>query len=123
MSLNSTTAVHGHTQVVGASLRDCISKDSSLWVVSRALDSVFDIFGDDNCPSSLSVDIALMPVLQQLVSTFKARVSATADAFRYELHFFHHLHYHIIGYRLYVDIAYCYCCCHADDSAKVMHIT
>lgn len=106
MSLNSTTAVHGHTQVVGASLRDCISKDSSLWVVSRALDSIFDIFGDDNCPSSLSVDIALMPVLQQLASTFKARVSATADVFRYELHFFHLLHHH---FRLYVDIAYCYC--------------
>ena len=63
------------SQVVGVSLRECISKDNRLWVVSQALDSVFDIFGDDNCPPSVFVDVTLMPALQKLASTFKARVS------------------------------------------------
>lgn len=75
-----------HAQVVGVSLRECISKDSRLWVVSQALDSVFDIFGDDNCPLSVFVEVALMPVLQKLASTFKARVShhdRSSSALRY----------------------------------------
>ena len=67
--------VLSHAQVVGVSLRECISKDSRLWVVCQALDSVFDVFGDDNCPPSVFVDVALMPALQKLASTFKARVS------------------------------------------------
>ena len=72
--------------MVGVSLRECISKDSRLWVVSQALDSVFDIFGDDNCPPSVFVEVALMPALQKLASTFKARVSHhdhSSNALRY----------------------------------------
>lgn len=49
--------------------------DSSVWVVSQALDSVFDVFGDDNCSPSIFVSIELMPVLERTQSTFKARVS------------------------------------------------
>ena len=52
-------------------------------MVSQALDSVFDIFGDDNCPLSVFVEVALMPALQKLASTFKARVSHMSVAVLY----------------------------------------
>ena len=67
--------IHCSSQVIGSTLRDCIATDHSLWVVSQALDCVFDIFGDDNCPLSLFASLSLMPVLRQCASTFKARVS------------------------------------------------
>ena len=67
---------HMHTpQVIGATLRDSISNDVSLCVVSQALDAVFDLFGDDLCPPSLFVSLSLLPVLTQTNSTLKARVS------------------------------------------------
>ena len=62
-------------QVVGTALRDCISQDGSLWVVCQALDSVFDIFGSDDCPLDLISSLSLHSVLEQCESCFKARVS------------------------------------------------
>ena len=62
-------------QAIGCSLCDSIAKDGSLWVVSQALDSVFDVFGDDSCPPSVFVSVGLLPILKNTSSTFKARVS------------------------------------------------
>ena len=62
-------------QIIGTTLRDCVANDVSLWVVSQALDSLFDLFGDDSCPPAVFISLSILPVLSQITSTFKARVS------------------------------------------------
>ncbi len=62
-------------QIIVSALVNCISQDISLGVVCQALDGVFDIFGDDNCPIELFTSVSLLTVLMQCQSTFKARVS------------------------------------------------
>lgn len=61
--------------MLGTCLRDCVSRDPSLWVVALALDGLFDVFGDDNCPLALFDSLQIMPVLKNAASFFKARVS------------------------------------------------
>lgn len=51
-----------------------MSQDPQLWVVSQALDSVFDVFGEDNCPVTLYQTLGLPSVLKSAASTFKSRV-------------------------------------------------
>ena len=52
-----------------------MSRDPSLWVVALALDGLFDVFGDDNCPLAVFTSLQIMPVLKNAASFFKARVS------------------------------------------------
>ena len=61
--------------MVGASLRDCISTDPSVWVVAVALDGLYDVFGSDDCPPELFTSLQIMPALQNISAQFTARVS------------------------------------------------
>lgn len=74
MALRSVPSAVDMLAIIGTSLRDCIATDCSLWVVAQALDSVFDVFGDDDCPPSLFVELGLMQSLKNMASTFKARL-------------------------------------------------
>eukprot|EP00731_Ephydatia_muelleri_P035348 Em0115g16a len=69
----------GLLNVIGATLRDCVSQDPQLWVVSQALDSVFDVFGEDNCPVTLYQTLGLPSVLKSAASTFKSRMVSERD--------------------------------------------
>ena len=79
------TRAHTHTyncthtlQLIGATLQDCVSNDGSAWVVYQALDSIYDIFGDDSCLPSLCVSLSLLPALRQLASVIKEKVNGKA---------------------------------------------
>ena len=61
--------------MIGSTLRDCISHDPSVWVICQALDSIYDIFGDDRCPPSLCVSLSLLSALRQLATVIKEKVS------------------------------------------------
>ena len=62
-------------QMIGSVLKESVAIDSSLSVVCPALDSIFDIFGDDSCPAELFKSLALLPVLLECRASFIARVS------------------------------------------------
>jgi hypothetical protein len=57
-------------QVVGRALRDCVSSGQPEWVVARALDSLYDVFGADECPAQLFSDLQIMPVLKAVAAQF-----------------------------------------------------
>ncbi len=85
----SIVQVHSQTlcnvcpfQVIGLALRECIDNDGSLQVMCQALDIVFDVFGDDNCPLDLFTSLSFQPVLELCRDTFKARVSKHKDCVR-----------------------------------------
>ena len=85
------TRAHTHTyncthtlQLIGATLQDCISNDGSAWVVCQALDSIYDIFGDDNCPPSLCISLSLLPALTQLASIIKEKVSGILPLLKFQ---------------------------------------
>lgn len=61
--------------MIGSALKECVARDQSLCVVCPALDSIFDIFGEDSCPVELFVSLALLPVLEDCKEIFNARVS------------------------------------------------
>ena len=61
-------------QVVGEALRECVSHDVCVWVVARALDALYDVFGADECPTQLFSTLQIMPVLKHIASQFTARV-------------------------------------------------
>ena len=60
--------------IVGRALRKCVSLDPCLFVVSHALDSMFDVFGDDDCPAVVFWELEMLPVLEELASKFSSRV-------------------------------------------------
>ena len=61
-------------QVVGEALRECVSHDVCVWVVARALDALYDVFGADECPTQLFSTLQIIPVLKHIASQFTARV-------------------------------------------------
>ena len=60
--------------MVGGILKECVVKEQCLLVVCHALDSIFDIFGDDACPVELFTSLDLLPVLMECRASFNARV-------------------------------------------------
>ena len=51
-----------------------MSQDPHLWVVAQALDAVFDVFGEDNCPLDLYQSLGMASVLKTTAATFIHRV-------------------------------------------------
>lgn len=68
-------------QVVGEALRDCISLEPCEWLVARALDALYDVFGADECPVQLFLSLQIMPVLESAASQVSARVGHVAGAY------------------------------------------
>ena len=69
--------IHTHLlciQVVGETLRDCVSCDPCVWVVARALDALYDVFGADECPAQLFSTLQIMPILENTASQLNSRV-------------------------------------------------
>lgn len=50
-----------------------VEKDSQLWVVGEALDSMFDVFAEDHTDSVLK-EIGLVSKLKALAPTLKTKV-------------------------------------------------
>lgn len=65
--------------VIGSTLRDCVSSDSLLWVTCYALDSIFDVFGEDECPIELYHSLGLPAVLNKAEETFSSRMTSQHD--------------------------------------------
>ncbi|KXJ13577.1 HEAT repeat-containing protein 3 [Exaiptasia diaphana] len=61
---------------LGLVLRDIITSQTSLWIISEALDAVFDTFADGPLVNSVMCSIGLLTTLQQLVPILKARVKS-----------------------------------------------
>ncbi|KAK3707980.1 hypothetical protein QZH41_010746, partial [Actinostola sp. cb2023] len=64
---------------LGIVLRDIITGETSLWIISEALDAVFDTFADGPLVNAVMCSIGLLTTLQQLVPVLKARVSIAND--------------------------------------------
>lgn len=54
--------------------RDIIVGDHSLWLISEALDAVFDTFADGPLVNTAADSVGLMPNLVELVPVLKSRV-------------------------------------------------
>ena len=63
-------------QVVGRALCECVSCGESELVVARALDTLYDVFGADECPVRLLVDLQIIPTLKRVAAQFSDRVRA-----------------------------------------------
>lgn len=61
-------------QNIGIFLLTIVCGDKDLWVVSEALDSAFDVFGEDHL-DSIDHDIGLTDRLSKFVPEMKSRVS------------------------------------------------
>lgn len=61
-------------QNIGIFLLTIVCGDKDLWVVSEALDSLFDVFGEDHL-DSIDHDISLTDRLSKFVPEMKSRVS------------------------------------------------
>lgn len=61
-------------QSLGVVFRDIIVGDHSLWLISEALDAVFDTFADGPLVNSAADSVGLMPNLVELVPVLKSRV-------------------------------------------------
>ena len=62
---------------MGSVFRDIIVNQNSLWVISEALDAIFDTFADGPLVNSAADSIGLLTNLQQLVPVLKSRVRRT----------------------------------------------
>jgi hypothetical protein len=62
-------------EVVGRTLRDCMTGGGSVWVVARALDTLYDVFGADECPPHLFSDLQIMPTLKTIAAQLPKRVN------------------------------------------------
>lgn len=69
----------GVLQVVGEALRDCISLEPCEWLVARALDALYDVFGADECPLQLFSSLQIMPVLENTAAQFSTKVIHAAS--------------------------------------------
>ena len=61
-------------QSLGVVFRDIIVGDHSLWLISEALDAVFDTFADGPLVNTAADSVGLMPNLVELVPVLKSRV-------------------------------------------------
>ena len=66
-------------QVVGRTLRDCVSCGQSEWVVARALDALYGVFGADECPVQVFSDLQIMPTLKIVAAQLSDRVRDSVD--------------------------------------------
>ena len=53
---------------MGETLHDCLSCEKSEWILARALDTLYDVFGADECPIQLFSAIQIMPTLKTMAS-------------------------------------------------------
>ncbi|CAI8010299.1 HEAT repeat-containing protein 3 [Geodia barretti] len=65
-------------EVVGRTLRECMSGGGSVWVVARALDTLYDVFGADECPPHLFSDLQIMPILKTIAAQLPKRGSGVS---------------------------------------------
>ena len=63
-------------QPIISCLKNTVAKDTSLIVCCHALDAMFDILGDDNCPPEL-ITIDLLTLLQTANKILRTQVSNT----------------------------------------------
>lgn len=59
---------------LGVVFRDIIVGDHSLWLISEALDAVFDTFADGPLVNTAADSVGLMPNLVELVPVLKSRI-------------------------------------------------
>ena len=55
-------------------LLEVVCKDSDLWVVAEALDSIFDVFGEDHIDPVVR-EIGLVEKLKSIAPVLKSKVS------------------------------------------------
>ena len=55
-------------------LLEVVCKDSDLWVVAEALDSIFDVFGEDHVDPVLE-EIGMIEKLKSIAPALKSKVS------------------------------------------------
>jgi hypothetical protein len=60
-------------QTVGQFLLDVCSRELELWVVAEAIDTIMDIFGEDET-DNVAADIKLVDKLQALLPSLKQKV-------------------------------------------------
>jgi len=60
-------------QTIGRFLLEVCSKESELWVVAEAIDTIMDIFGEDET-DNVAADIKLVDKLQALLPSLKQKV-------------------------------------------------
>lgn len=53
---------------MGETLHDCLLYEKSEWILARALDTLYDVFGADECPIQLFSAIQIMPTLKTMAS-------------------------------------------------------
>ena len=68
-------------QTLGTVFRDIIVNQNSLWVISEALDAIFDTFADGPLVNTAADSIDLLMNLQQLVPVLKSRVRSSVGTF------------------------------------------
>jgi hypothetical protein len=66
-------------QVVGKTLLDCVSCEPCEWVVARALDALYDVFGADECPIQVFSTLQIMPILEKASSQLHSRIAAKRE--------------------------------------------
>ncbi len=64
-------------QEIGHFLVEVIGHDADLWVVAEALDSLFDVFGEDHVDPVVK-EIGLVNRLRNILPMLKARVNILA---------------------------------------------
>lgn len=60
-------------QTIGRFLLEVCSRESELWVVAEAIDTIMDIFGEDET-DNVAADIKLVDKLQALLPSLKQKV-------------------------------------------------
>jgi hypothetical protein len=60
-------------QNIGRFLLEVCSRESELWVVAEAIDTIMDIFGEDET-DNVAADIKLVDKLQALLPSLKQKV-------------------------------------------------
>ena len=68
-------------QVVGRVVRDCVSSGGSVWVMARALDTLYDLFGADECPVSIFTNLQIMPILKTIAAHLPEKVRLLYSVF------------------------------------------
>lgn len=67
---------HSMLKNIGMFLLEIICKDGDLWVVAEALDSLFDVFGEDHLDPVVR-EIHLVERLKQILGPLKAKINST----------------------------------------------
>nr|CAD7421299.1 unnamed protein product [Timema poppensis] len=72
-STDMTTTAHAMIKSIGRFLLEVCSRESELWLVAESLDTLMDVFGEDETGQA-AADIALVDKLRALVPSFKYKV-------------------------------------------------